>query len=116
MKTASFFEYDGPGRVSIARFAPRPIPAGYRVYRALAPGPWFKSVSEDEYRRRYDAQLAALDPREVFDALTALGGDTEPTLLCWERKADLEAGQAFCHRRIVATWLEKALGVTIDER
>ena len=116
MKTASFFEYDGPGRVSIARFAPRRIAPGYRVYRALAPGPWFKSVSEDEYRRRYDAQLAGLDPREVLDALTVLGGGVEPTLLCWERKADLEAGRAFCHRRIVAAWLEKAMGIEVDER
>ena len=116
MKTASFFEYDGPGRISIARSAPRRIAPGYRVYRDLAPGPWFKSVSEEEYRRRYAVQLAGLDPREVFDALTVLGGDNEPVLLCWERKADLDAGRAFCHRRIVAQWLENALGVTVDER
>jgi len=48
--------------------------------------------------------------------LTVLGGDNEPVLLCWERKADLDAGRAFCHRRIVAQWLENALGVTVDER
>ena len=38
MKTSSFFSYTGPGRISIARFAPRGTPAGVRVYKRLAPG------------------------------------------------------------------------------
>jgi len=42
----------------IARFAPRGTPAGFRVYKPLAPGPWFNSVSKPEYERRYFAQLA----------------------------------------------------------
>ena len=29
MKTSSFFLYQGPGRISIARFAPKDIPPGY---------------------------------------------------------------------------------------
>src|SRR6201993_962190 len=37
--------YTGPDRISIARFAPRGHPAGYRIYSKLAPGPWFNSVS-----------------------------------------------------------------------
>ena len=116
MKTASFFEYTGPGRVSIARFPPRGTPAGFRVYRTLAPGPWFKSVSEPEYRRRYAEQLAGLDPAMVWDELHALAGDAEPVLLCWERKADLEANRTFCHRRIVAEWLQHRLGEIVAER
>ena len=116
MKTACFFEYTGPGRVSIARFPPRGTPAGFRVYRALAPGSWFKSVSEAEYRERYARQLAALDPRATYDALVELAGDAEPVLLCWERKADLAAGKVFCHRRIVAEWFGETLGETVDER
>jgi len=44
MKTASFFAYTGPARISIARFAPRGSPAGFRIYRALAPGPWFNQT------------------------------------------------------------------------
>ena len=116
MKTASFFEFTGPGRVSIARFPPRGTPAGFRVYRALAPGAWFKSVPEDEYRRRYAAQLATLDAQRVWDDLHALAAGAEPVLLCWERKADLAAGVTFCHRRIVAAWLAGALGEDVDER
>ena len=116
MKTACFFEYTGPGRISIARFPPRGTPAGFRVYRALAPGPWFKSVSEPEYRKRYAAQLAALDPQRTHQELVALAAGDEPVLLCWERRADLEAGRVFCHRRIVAGWLQDALGVEVAER
>lgn len=116
MKTASFFEYDGPGRISIARFPPRGTKAGFRVYRALAPGPWFKAVDEPEYRRRYALQLDALGPRAVFEDLVALAGGAEPVLLCWERKADIEAGRSFCHRRIVAEWLRERLGETVVER
>jgi hypothetical protein len=116
LKTASFFEYSGLGRISIARFPPRGTPAGFRVYRALAPGPWFKSVDEAEYRRRYGVALAALDPPIVWDDLHALANGAEPVLLCWERKADLAAGRTFCHRRIVAAWLEAEFGVAVDER
>ena len=116
MKTACFFEYTGPGRISIARFPPRGTPAGFRVYRALAPGPWFKSVSETEYRKRYAKQLAALDPRATFDTLVETAGGEEPVLLCWERKADLAAGKVFCHRRIVADWFGETLGIRVDER
>jgi len=116
MRTASFFDYTGSGRISIARFPPRGTPAGFRVFRALAPGPWFKTVDEPEYRRRYDAQLAVLDPQVTFDALNELAGGAEPVLLCWERKADLLTGRAFCHRRIVADWFRGTLGATVDER
>ncbi|CAG0995748.1 hypothetical protein BURK1_02525 [Burkholderiales bacterium] len=116
MKTACFFEYTGPGRISIARFPPRGTPAGFRAYRTLAPGAWFRSVPEDEYRRRYAGQLDALDPKQTFAALTDLAGDAEPVLLCWERKADLEAGRVFCHRRIVADWFRETLGIRVDER
>ena len=116
MKTASFFEYIGPGRISIARFPPRGTPTGFRVCRALAPGAWFHSVDEDEYRRRYAEQLAALDLRRAWDDLHTLAGAAEPVLLCWERKADLAAGRVFCHRRIVARWFADALGEPVDER
>ena len=116
MKTACFFEYTGPGRISIARFPPRGTPAGYRVYKALAPGPWFKSVSEAEYRKRYAKQLGALDARATYDDLVELAAGEEPVLLCWERKADLAAGKVFCHRRIVAEWLGETLGIAVPER
>lgn len=115
VKTASFFEYIGAGRVSIARFPPRRTPAGFRVYRVLAPEPWFKSVDEAEYRVQYDRQLAELDPQRVWDELHTLAGGGEPVLLCGERKHDLEAGRTFCHRRIVAAWFAATLDQDVAE-
>ena len=109
MKTGSFFLTAGlPGRVSIARFAPK----GHRDlprYGALAPGPWFNSVSVEDYRRRYAEQLAALDAAAVRADLHDLAAGAEPVLLCWERP-----GQ-FCHRRLVADWLKETLGEDVPE-
>jgi hypothetical protein len=114
MKTASFFAFQGPGRISIARYPPRGTPAGFRVYKKLAPGPWFNSVSRDEYDRLYGAQLAALDPALVKAELESLAGDAEPVLLCWERAPFTEKN--WCHRRLVARWFHETLGVLIPER
>ena len=113
MRTASFFTYTGPGRVSIARYAPRGTPAGFKVYKALAPGSWFNSVSREEYERLYAQQLGQLNPRQVAADLHALAGDAEPVLLCWERPPFTETN--WCHRRIVADWLRATIVVSVPE-
>lgn len=113
MKTASFFTYAGPGRVSISRTTPRHTPKGYRGWKALAPGPWFKSVSRAEYEKLYAAQLAALDPRAARDHLTDLADGAEPVLLCWEEPPFTETN--WCHRRLVAAWFERELGLVVPE-
>ena len=113
MKTSSFFHYTGPGRISIARFAPRRTPAGYRIYRALAPGSWFNSVDEATYRELYFREiLSPLDPVQTADGVQQLAGDAEPVLLCWER---LRAPEKFCHRRLVAEWFANRLGIEVPE-
>ncbi len=115
VQTASFFTYTGVGRISIARFAPRNTPAGYRVFKPLAPGAWFNSVSWDEYQVRYAAEiLDPLDPAAVLEELQALAGEgNTPTLLCWE-KPPFE-GDNHCHRRLVAAWFEQRLGFAVPE-
>jgi hypothetical protein len=60
--------------------------AGYRVFKTLAPGPWFNSVGIDEYYHRYRTEiLGPLDPRAIADTLTNLAGGLVPVLLCYER-------------------------------
>ena len=62
LKTASWFSVLPPDhiRIGISRGVPRlAIGKGYRLYRKLAPGPWFNHVPLDEYRRRYDAEILA---------------------------------------------------------
>jgi hypothetical protein len=115
VKTACFFEYTGPGRVSIARRAPRDHPAGYRVFKTLAPGAWFNNVSKDEYERRYGEQLAALDARATWEKLHELTEGIEPVLLCWERGQLCACGRQYCHRHMAARWFERELGVTVLE-
>jgi hypothetical protein len=110
MRTASFFTYTGPGRISIARFAPRGTPAGFRVFKALAPGKWFNSVPKDRYLELYAAEiLRPLSPETVARTLHELAGGAEPVLLCWEKPPFTESN--WCHRRIVADWLQDTLGL-----
>jgi hypothetical protein len=122
MKTASWFTKlpDDHKRIGISRGTPRRMPAGYRVYKALAPGPWFNSVSIEEYYHLYRTEiLGPLDPRAVADHLTMLAGGLVPVLLCYERppsQSTLIAGEGdWCHRAMVAEWLAEALGVVVPE-
>jgi hypothetical protein len=79
MKTSCFAVFKGPGRICIARYAPRGTPAGFRMFKVLAPGEWFNQVPEDEYRRRYFGEiLGPLDPRQVVTDLERLAEGEEP--------------------------------------
>lgn len=51
-------------------------------------------IDEKEYERRYVSEtLSKLNPKEVYEALDG------KVLLCYEKTGD------FCHRHIVAKWL-----------
>jgi hypothetical protein len=113
MKTSSWQTYTGPGRIGISRGTPRRSPAGYKLYRPLAPGPWFNSVSHEEYEHRFFEQLAQLDARKVWDELHKLTGGAEPVLLCFEKPPLTK--ENWCHRRLVAAWLELELDVSVPE-
>lgn len=73
MKTSSFFTFKGDGRISIARFAPRNVPAGYHTFKKLAPGDWFNSVSTSRYIELYEREiLAKLNPEQTWNELHLL--------------------------------------------
>jgi hypothetical protein len=104
----------GHTRVRISRGGPRWLPAGsYKSYSALFPGKWFKTASPQEYLDLYNAILAKLDPLLVVEELEALGPN--PTILCWEKVKDIEAGTHYCHRHLVAKWLEDTIGMKVEE-
>lgn len=115
MKTGSFKTFAGAGRISIARYAPRGTPPGFRVFPRLAPGPWFNSVDADEYRHRFATEiLGRLDPEETWDLLhTLVPPGVEPVLLCWEKPPFTVSN--WCHRRLVADWFEEHLGLPVPE-
>ena len=100
--------------VSISRGKPRWLKGGWlahvapgtlgRNYDALAPSAAALKGTEDAYHAAFSAQLAALDPRKVYDEL-----GENAVLLCF-----CDVGR-MCHRRIVAEWIEAALNVEIPE-
>ena len=99
-------------RVGISRGTPRRQPSGFRIYRKLAPGPWFNSVSIEEYNHLYRTEiLGPLDPRVVAAELLEMGAGRVPVMLCFEWP-----GQGlWCHRAMAAEWLAEALGRPIPE-
>jgi uncharacterized protein (DUF488 family) len=114
--TSSFFDsVERAGRISIARWQPQDA-GDFKQYPALAPRAWFRSVDRPEYEDRYLDQLYRLDPQQVVADLRVLAGDgVTPVLCCRERRWQIEAGRAWCHRRLVATWLKAELGIEIAE-
>jgi hypothetical protein len=87
----------------------RGIPRGWqgRVYRPLAPS-WalVKIFDQTQFIRLYKAQV--LDRLNAGEVLRDLGGD-DFVMLCWEAPGE------FCHRRVVAAWLEKELDLKVEE-
>jgi hypothetical protein len=99
-------------RIGISRGTPRRMAAGYRIFRKLAPGPWFNSVSTEEYIRLYHTEiLAPLDPHAVAKHLIELADGKVPVMVCFERAG----GAQWCHRSLVAAWLAEALGLLVPE-
>jgi hypothetical protein len=85
------------------------VPRGWkgRRYTALAPTRrLIKIMDEPTFIKLYRAEtLDKLDPMQV---IRDLGGDNF-ILLCWEPPGE------FCHRRVVAAWLRKHIGVLVEE-
>src|SRR5690606_13199397 len=102
-------------RIGISRGVPRGLPAGYRIFRRLAPGPWFRSVSPVEYMKLYHAEvLSRLDPRQVVRELTDMAGGPIPVLICYE-KATPNDDEQWCHRGLTAAWLHDELRLEVYE-
>lgn len=107
MKTSYFSKYKKVNGVSIAVGAPNWFKG--EIYPDLFPT-WelvnnYKVTGDEEvYTKAYHEKiLSKLNPEKVYDDLQG------KVVLCWEGKGK------FCHRRIVAKWLEDNLGVEIEE-
>lgn len=110
MQTSNFSRSGAdPKAVAISRSQPRgwtgrifePLAPYWRLVQMALSG----AIDEDEYTRRYRAEvLSKLDPAGVYADL-----GENAILLCWERPG------AFCHRRLVAEWFEEKLGVSVPE-
>ena len=85
------------------------IPRGWHGARCTVlapPRPLIKIMDEATFIPLYRAQvLDRLDPHKI---IRDLGGDNF-LMLCWEAPGE------FCHRRVVAVWLEKSTGIKVEE-
>ena len=128
MKTSNYHSTKKPGivptnlgAISISLYPPRW--AKYKRYAPLAPRNWFYKEPKDIYIPAFKEHLALLDAGQVWEDLHSLSEGSEPIILCYEvippeMKAIAAASlpeDAFCHRRMVAEWLEDRLGIKVEE-
>lgn len=67
-----------------------------------------KKINDYEYITLFTKLLDLLSPREIYNELIETYGENV-TLLCFEKPPQ------FCHRHIVAIWLQDNLGITVSE-
>lgn len=93
-------------------------PDGYtgKTYKKLAPKySWWKEwhdnhMGTDWYVAKYnETVLSQLNPYTVIQELTTLGGGHDVILLCFEKPNE------FCHRHLVAQWLNQFTNQKIVE-
>jgi len=100
--------------VSIARFPPKWFD-GYEM-KVLAPERkllWQAKqgkINEEEYTRQYIAQIEeTLDPQTLYENLQKKFDGKDIVLLCFEKKGE------FCHRILLAKWIEAKLNIVVKE-
>lgn len=113
MKTGCYFTNNEPGRICISRSVPKGFEHLPR-YEPLIPYRHLLSLADKgSYARGYFGNvLGKLDAQQVWDDLHRLAGGHEPVICCWER---LEREGEWCHRRMVAAWFKRELGIEVAE-
>jgi hypothetical protein len=67
----------------------------------------------DTYKADYEKQLECLSAYWCYERLKELAPGPEPILLCYESAKTLDTQP--CHRRLVAAWFERELGIVVPE-
>lgn len=119
MKTSYFFklkvEKNMNRIVSIARYKPRYYTGIKHELKSLAPTnnllKEFKMglVTEKEYVAQFNTMLANLNVHDVISELYQKTEGDEPVIMCHC------ATKFFCHRHLVAKWIEKETGEVVEE-
>ena len=84
-------------------------------YKKLAPKYWFfekyKEDSDEQfYTEAFNREvLGALEAHKVIAELENLASGKDICLLCYEKPCE------FCHRHLVAKWLEEKLNIEVKE-
>lgn len=116
--TGSWRTYKGPGRVGICQGNPCGEPSGYRMFKTLAPSWDLVRNHRDQahYRHRYFREvLADLNAQAVVDSIRSLGNPDSglAIMMCYEVPPFTDTN--FCHRRMVAEWIEDKIGLVVPE-
>ena len=82
--------------------------------RAIAPTPDILEEcksSHAEYEKRYKAEVLSIfkDINILINRISYISGGKDVALCCYEKPSD------FCHRHIVAKWLEEQAGIEVKE-
>jgi hypothetical protein len=87
------------------------FPRGLHEWRTVAPFGLLEITDEAEFRRRYRARLHRLTPKVLreLDELRAMYAPERLILLCFE------APGKWCHRRLLAEWIEQKTGEEVPE-
>jgi hypothetical protein len=120
MKTSCFKEYTGDNGVAVCLYPP--IDWTGAQFPGLAPtrdifySKKSGKIDEKEYEKRYREEvLSKLNPEHIYNMFK------DYVLLCWEtplfdkNKNIINSGKNFCHRHIIAKWLNETINVTIYE-
>ena len=97
--------------VSTSRGRPRwKLPFRYRRFDALAPSDetWALENTE-QFAAAYVGQLKRLGADAIVSGLQRIGAGRTTVALCWEKPGE------FCHRRLLADFLEREAGVEVPE-
>lgn len=99
-------------KIGVSRGTPRGYPAGYRKMMKLAPGPWFNTASDRDYKQLYFADLANLKPQAVVREIEDMAAGKDCALLCYEQP---HKDADWCHRGYISAWLHDELGLEVFE-
>ena len=115
--TASYSDFDPawgvPVRTSVGE--PKWWPEPLAHLRRVAPYGLREVTDQDEFARLYFERLDNAGPEAISDRLIALSATHQGrplVLLCFE---DLRRPGAWCHRRLLAAWIERNLCFAVPE-
>jgi hypothetical protein len=117
VKTSSWWAKlpEGHVRIGICRGVPKKTEPGTMNYQALAPRFKMKGLPPREFETAYDEYLGGLDADLILARIEQLADGKVPVLVCWESAHHINAGRCWCHRHLVARWLERELGIEVEE-
>lgn len=78
-------------------------------YNPLSPEWSYMNDSRESYIKKFNLGLEKLNLSKILNDFKMYGSGKDVVLLCHEKEGD------FCHRRLVAEWMEKELGIEVAE-